>query len=201
MKLFKATSSFLVFLLMLCSTTNLAFAKSPVDKIKDTIDDVAGSLKKDVDRLGDDFNAVQDYLDHYQWKGIIQGEASSGIVTLSDLRLNGHHRVTAVHRGGKIEADVASFTDPNQASTFGIYRVVIGFKGLGPQTSISNPGISAGSKVEQFTLQAPEVPGIYEIRFRTVNSLLESHAFGNWRDDHGNEPDASTTIGVVIVKE
>ena len=55
--------------------------------------------------------------------------------------------------------------------------------------------------MEKFNLQAPSDPGIYELRFRTVNQASLVDAFSAWQDDKGQEPDASTTIGVILVKE
>jgi DNA-binding ferritin-like protein (Dps family) len=201
MKLFKATKGFLVFFVMLCATTNIAFAKNTGDKIKDTIDNISESLKKEIDQLGNDFKASQDYLDNYKWKGMIQGKATSGPITLSNLRLNEHHRATAVLPGSLIGTDVSCFIDPDKASALTFYRVVIGFKGVGPQTTLCNClGASCGTKFEEFQLEAPTKPGVYEIRFRTVEKLLEHDALNAWKDENGEEPDASTTIGVIVVK-
>lgn len=200
MNTFKATRSFLVFLLALC-TPCIGSAKSTSSKIKDTIDEVSDSLKKDVDKIGDNLAALQDHLDHYEWKGVIQGEATSGACTLSDFKMNERHRAVVVKPGEIIDADVTCYLDPQKSSAVEIYRVVIGFKKLGPQTTICNClGISSGKKLENFNLIAPTEPGFYEVRFRTVNKVLESNAIAAWTDEKGEEPDSSTTIGIVWVK-
>lgn len=191
----------LAFLSLMAFSVNVASAKDVEDKIKDAIDDVSEFFKDAVDKMGDDFDAAQEYLDHYDWKGVIQGEAKSGAITLSDLRLNNHHRVIVVHPGEKIKAHVACTLDPKESSAFELYRVIIGFKGRGAQTTICNSlGMASGTSIEKFKLHAPKEPGVYEIRFRTVHKLLEGWALDKWTNKEGKEPDASTTIGIVVVK-
>lgn len=201
MKLVKKTHIFLIALLMLCCYANIVLPKSTSDKIKDTIDKFSDSLKSGIDKLGDDFVAVQRYLDNYHWKGIIQGKATSGVVTLTDLRFNEHHRSVVVKPGEWIDADVICTMDSAAASPIEIYRVVIGYQAIGAQTVIYNQlGRTSEKKFVQFRLQAPGEPGVYQVRFRTVNTVLESIALTEWQDENGNEPDATTTVGVVVVR-
>ena len=60
--------------------SNIGFAKHSDDKIKDFIDDAADSLKGAVDKLGEDFGAIQKRLE--DWKDHIQDKFDSGPVTL-----------------------------------------------------------------------------------------------------------------------
>lgn len=174
-------------------------AKSTEDKIKDVIDSVADSLKEGVDAFGDDLASIQSFLENYPWKGVIQDRATSGPITLTKLRLNGHSRVAAVRPGASIEGVVEQFLDPNIASSCKVYRAVIGFKDIGPQTSIGTTiGFNAGASLETFTLHAPLEPGFYEVRFGVADSFFYQNA---WPDEEGDQPDASTTIGVIYVKE
>lgn len=178
-----------------------AVAKSTQDKIKESIDNIAASLKKDVDKLGDDMSKVQNYLENYHWKGLIQDKASSGAETLSNLRLNNHRRVIVAHPCEKIEGKIDLFLDANKAAALSVYRVVLGYKGVGPQTTIGTTlGISSGASHEHFSLIAPAQPGVYEVRFRTADNFMESKAMEAWYDERGNEPDGTTTIGIVYVK-
>jgi hypothetical protein len=72
---------------------------------------------------------------------------------------------------------------------------------MGPQvTACSCLGIFSEKRVESFQLIAPTEPGFYEVRFRTVNRVFEADAFQDWTDANGQEPDGSTTIGIVWVK-
>jgi hypothetical protein len=198
MKLLRTTQSLLV-VLAVCFA-NIGFAEHH-HKIKHKVDEAAKSIKAGIDKLGEDRQAIQNYLDNYQWKGMIRGRAASGIVTLSDLKLNQHSRVAVVRPDSEIEAEVACSIDQDKVSPFEIYRVVVGLKGMGPQAVICNSlGLFSGTSIEKFTLKAPHAPGFYEIRFRTVNRALEVVAFDDWIDKRGDEPSASTTIGVILVK-
>lgn len=176
------------------------WAKPVSVKVKDFIEEVADSLKGAVDQLGNNLVAIQDYLDNYHWKGLIQDEASSNAATLKHLQLNGHPKAVVVKPGERIEGVVLCTLDREKCTSLGLYRVLLGFKGQGAQTTIGNEfGIVAGESLEKFALIAPKQPGIYEIRFRLVEAYFESNALNYWTDDNGNEPDGTTTVGVVLV--
>jgi hypothetical protein len=171
------------------------------DKVKDWIGDSSEALNKGVDKLGDDFSAIQDYLNNYHWKGLIQDKATSGPATLKHLELNEHSRAVIVKPGEKIEAEVKCNLDSEKCSIFGVYRIVVGLNGEGAQAVIGNEsGLIAGKTIEKFTLTAPEKAGMYQIRFRSVDALFKATALKAWEDENGNEPDGKTTIGVIIVK-
>jgi hypothetical protein len=180
---------------------NTGWAKSVEEKVKDWIDDFSDTLKKKTDELGEDFQAIQNYLDNYHWKGVIEEKARSGPATLKHLKLNEHSKAILAMPGETIEAVVECKLDSEQTSVFGLYRIVIGIKEDGPQAVIGNEsGLFAGKSTEKFTLKAPEKAGIYQIRFRTVDTFFKAKALDAWIDEEGNEPDGTTTIGVIIVK-
>lgn len=183
------------------ANVNTGWAKSVDDKIKGFIDDVSDALKNAVDAFGNNLAAIQNYLENYHWKGMIQDEAVSGAVTLKHLQLNGHSKAVVVRPGERIEGVVLCNLDREQCSSLSLYRVVLGIKGKGAQTTIGNQfGIVAGESLEQFVLIAPAEPGLYQIRFRLAEGLLKGTALNAWVDENGNEPDGTTTIGVVLVK-
>jgi hypothetical protein len=178
-----------------------AWAKSVGDKIKDSIDSAAESFKKGVDKLGDDFNAIQDYLDHYHWRGLVEDKVTDGPATLEYLTLNGHSKAIAVTPGQDIAAEVIATLDPKKVDTLSFYRIVVGIPGEGPQAVIGNEiGFAAGRSEERFFLKAPARPGIYHVCFRLVNTPLESTAREAWKDDKGYEPDTRSAIGIIVVK-
>jgi hypothetical protein len=186
-------------------SARIACGQNAQDKGMDALDEAASNAREAIDeaidRLGDDFSAIQDYLSQYTWKGIIQGSASSGPVTLSHLILNGHKRVALVKPGEIIDAEVTCEFDRKKISSFSVYRVLIGIKGSGPQISICNSlGMFAHKSVETFKLQAPIESGMYQIRFLTVEKYLESSALREWTNEKGEEPDAEATIGIIFVK-
>lgn len=181
--------------------SEMGWTKSTRDTIKGWVEESSDAIKNGIDELGDDLNAIQDYLNHYHWKGVLEDKATSGPATLKHLELNDHSRAVAVKAGEKIDAEVTCIIDPEQCSIFGLYRIVVGIKGVGPQAVIGNEsGLLAGKSRETFTLKAPDKPGIYEIRFKSVNAYLQSTAIHAWQDEAGNEPDGTTTIGIIIVQ-
>lgn len=154
-----------------------------------------------MDKLGENFHAIQCYLENYPWKGILHDEVTSGAVTLKHVYFNDHPKVILTRPGERIEGYLHCNLDKDQCSSLALYRVVLGIKGEGAQTSIGNElGIVAGKSKESFTLTAPYKPGIYQVRFRLVDSYFEGKALDAWKDDKGQEPDASTTIGIIVVK-
>lgn len=180
---------------------NTGYAESVRDTVKEWVEEGSEGLKKSIDALGDNLEAIQDYLNNYHWKGLIEENATSGPATLKQLKLNGHSIAVAVHPGEKIEGQVKCDLDSEKCSVLGVYRIVVGIKGEGPQAVIANEsGLVAGKTRETFTLTAPNKPGIYQIRFRSVDALLETTALNAWVDDKGDEPNGETTIGIIFVK-
>lgn len=193
------TSLFTAFLCI--ANVNTGWAKSTDDVIKNFIDNIGDALKSTVDRLGDNLAAIQDYLDNYHWKGLIQDEATSGAATLKHLQLNGHSKAVVVRAGERIQGIVLCDLDSKQCSSLSLYRVVLGIKGKGAQTTIGNElGIFSGESLENFILIAPSEPGIYQIRYRLVESFTKKAALEAWVDENGNEPSAITTVGIILVK-
>jgi hypothetical protein len=187
--------------LFVAGNCNTGWTKNVEDKIKDLVDDVSDSLKNTIDKIGDNLADVQDYLDHHHWKGLVQEEATSDAVTLKHLYLNDHPKAVVVKPGERITGIVQCNLDREQCSALKLYRVVLGIKGQGAQTTIGNElGIIAGESLENFVLVAPIKPGVYQIRFRLVASLFEANALDAWVDKKGDEPDGTTTIGVIVVK-
>lgn len=193
---FKLLATFLTILSIL--VFNSGWAKHSEDT-KDWFDNAAKEIEKVIHKLGEETSAVQNYLNNYSWKGIIQDKASSGPATLKHLSMNGESRVLAIKPGEKIEGEVVCNMDKEKCSPLSLYRVAIGIKGLGAQTTIGNElGLIAGESVEKFSFHAPQNRGLYQIRFKVVEALLEKSALDTWTYDQG-EPDASTTIGIIFV--
>lgn len=184
---------------MMCTLT--AHLLGGTDSAHDAIDKASEKLKEFVDKTGGCIEAIQDYLNHHTWGGIVSDPATSDVATLSDAKLNGHSHAVAVHPGDKISGTVKAVLNKDQCSSLAFYRVVLGFQGQGGQTTVCNYfGAVAGESQESFTLTAPAEPGLYQIRFRVVKAFTEAEALNNWVDADNNEPDASTTIGIVYVK-
>ncbi len=180
---------------------NAGWAKSADEKVKDCLQDTQEVLRSSIDSLGDDLEAIQTYLDNYHWKGVVRDEVSSGPATLRNLQLNGHARSTIVKPGEKIHGSINCDLDRSKCSAVSWYRVILGIPGEGAKVTIGNElGLVAGVSQEEFSLSAPMEPGLYEIRFRLSESLLDGTMKSAWHDKKGHEPDATTTIGVILVK-
>ncbi len=186
--------------IFLMSYSNL-HARDLKEKVKRGIENVSENIKKKVDELAGDAAALQSYFDEYSWKGMIEDEVTVEPATLSNVQMKGHSKATIVKPGEEIECQANCFLDPNKCSSLSFYRVVIGIKGEGAQTTIGNClGTVAGKSTEKWVLRAPEKPGIYEVRFRVVTHFTESEALKSWVDEKGKEPHAKTTIGIVVVQ-
>lgn len=173
---------------------NAGWAKPIDEKIKGAIDDCADSLKKGIDHLGDNLAEVQNYLDQYHWKGVIQDEASSKGVTLKDLQLNSHAKAAVVRPGEWIKGDVTYHLDHDKRSSLNSYRVVLGI--YGPRSANGNWhefDLARDKDSERFNVMAPQEPGIYQICFRVRENLSDVK-------EKGEKPDPKTTIGVIVVK-
>lgn len=168
---------------------------------KTFLEQIPDRFKDDINNLDEDKASIQDYLDKYDWSGLVNNEATYGAVTLSNLQLNGRNKAVVVEPGKKIVGIVHCSLDRDKVSSMHLYRVVIGIRGKGAQTTIGNElGMAATDTAEKFTLVAPAEPGIYQVCFRLVESGTEEAALTTWIDRKGAEPDSSTAIGVILVK-
>jgi len=175
-------------------------AEEVQDKVKGAIESAAEALKGAVDKIGNNLEDLQKYFDHYPWKGVIQDRTTSGAATLENLKLNHHERAVVVKPGERVDCSVICHLDRTDCSSLSIYRIAVGIKGEGAQTTICNYlGLLAGDSVEKFTLIAPADHGVYEVRFRPAEGLTEKEALKAWTDAQGQEPGASTTIGFIVV--
>lgn len=130
---------------------------------------------------------------------LIPNKATYGPVTLTNFRLNNNSNVVIVNPEEKING----FTNYNylaggQAGS--INQIILGIGGqYNAQACIYNGSIK-GSGSSSFTLTAPNVPGIYYIRFRYAQAFgCEQGALGWWRIDKVPTPEAN--IGIIIVRE
>ena len=171
------------------------------EKMKEAFHQSSEAVKKGIETLGDDFVKIQDYLENFSWEGIMPEKTSSGVQTLNNLKLNDHGRVIVARPGETVRGEVICLLDSDEATPLKIYRAVIGLYGVGPQTTVGTSlGAYGGSSKEEFFLTAPKEPGIYQIRFRAADNFLQCNALDAWFDEKGEEPNASTIIGIIYVK-
>lgn len=174
-------------------------------KTDEFIDKASEQLKEALKKCGDKIDETQKYLQEYDWKGLIP-KPHSGAASITDATFNGKRVACVVKPGERIEGEVAVTLDPEAIKDMKYHRLVIGFNGIGAQTSF---GVGAGvgylvtdtAHNEKFTLIAPKEPGLYQVRFRPVAKTTDAEALTMWKDEQGNAPSASSTIGFIWVKE
>jgi hypothetical protein len=171
-------------------------------EVKEKIQEAAEAFKTGVDKCGDKFEEISEYLRTYDYKGLIHEHATSGPATITHVVLNDYPLAVVAKPGERIEGKLKYLLDTSQTKDLKYHRLLLGLKGVGPQTAV---GIGLGyladkENEETFTLIAPEKPGVYQIRFRSVENYTESEALKHWHDSKGHGPSSEQTIGVIVVK-
>lgn len=190
--------SFLTLTCIGCINFNAALAQSAEEKAHEIIEDAADKLKKAVTAIGEDFASIQNYLDRYEWKAILEDETNVGPLTIKQIRFNDHSRGVIVKPGERINISMECILDPSKCAALDSYRIVMGIKDKGPQASFQK--FFGGETQEHVALIAPSEPGLYQIRFRLTEAVLETTAFDQWLDKEGKGPGAACTIGFIIVQ-
>lgn len=168
-----------------------------VDQTADALQKATAFVKEKVAELGTDLPGIQKHLDKYNWKGLVSDKATFDVATLSQLKLNGHNKVTLAKPGEQIKGEVVCSLNRDKCAPLSMYRVVVGIKEQGGRTTICNHfGLRAGNEKDNFVLTAPQKKGIYRVGFRVVKAALESTALNEW-DEHSSEP--APTIGLIVV--
>lgn len=173
-----------------------------VDKVAGSLQDLTKSLEDEVLKADPKHISVQEILKKYEWNRYIHDSATYGPATLSHLHLGKAKKpVAVVHPGQAIDGDVVCALNSKDCSPLGLYRIVLGLKNQGGQTTIFNHfGLRAGKETDHFTLLAPQQKGVYEVAFRVVESAREGTALKTWDELNQNGYDHPTTIGLLIVK-
>ncbi len=180
-----------------CTYAKEATQKPVESKIKDGIDTAAHTLKKGVEKCGDKLEDIQNYC-----RKKFQETTTVGSATVTNVTFNGHHLATIVKPSERIEGELKCILDKSKIQDMRYHRLIIGFKGQGAQTSVSN-GVGYFADREskdKFVLIAPSQPGLYKVRYRPVESYTEGEALKKWRDDKDREPNSDATIGLIYVR-
>jgi hypothetical protein len=171
-----------------------------VDQIAASLEDATHNLQDELRQLGNNKNAISSTVKKYNWNQWIPDQAVYGPATLSNLKLSGGKKSVVARPGQQIEGEVVCNLDRKKCSALSLYRVVLGIKNQGGQTTVFNHfGLRAGKETDHFTLVAPKEKGVYEVGFRVVEAAREGTAIQSWdeRDENGwGEP---VVIGVIIV--
>ncbi len=202
LNIFKDSKKSMIFLVTVLSVMSSNLAWATTADVKEKINEAADALKKGVDKCGDKMEDIQQYLHNHDFKGVIKDYVSSGPATVFGVTLNGHKRAIVVKPGERIEGTLKYKLDTDRCKDIKYHRLLLGFKDVGPQTTV---GVGIGFLADKenegnFTLIAPQKPGVYQIRFRSVENYTETEAVKHWKDEHGNEPSLRKTVGIVVVK-
>lgn len=178
----------------------LAYAADAASKTDEMIDSAAEKLKEVLNASGEKIEEAQKYLQEYDWQGLVP-KPYSGAVGISGATFNGKYVACVVKPGERIEGEVVVVVDKEKSQGLKDHRLIIGFKNIGAQTSFSvKPFVADQVQREKFTLVAPMDPGLYQVRFRSVQSPTEAEALKLWNDEQGLAPAATSTIGFIWVK-
>lgn len=172
---------------------------SSVDQIAGSLQEVTHSLEEELKHAGNNKFTIHETVKKYNWNKWIADRASYGPATLSGLKLGGAKKAVVLAKPGEqIEGEVECAFNRQQCSPLSLYRVVLGIKNKGGQTTVFNHfGIRAGKETDHFTLTAPREKGIYQVGFRVVEAAREGTAIKSWDDE--NEREEPAVIGLIIV--
>ena len=124
------------------------------------------------------------------------GMGQIGVIDLSNLNLNKQGNVIAVYPKEKVFATVNMNCDVDDIDPHALYQIVVGLEGMGAQKWIFNElGYRVGTGILPFFLEAPEVPGIYNIQFQLEQAYSPLEAMQRF----GEEDSFHMIIGKIIV--
>lgn len=124
-----------------------------------------------------------------------------GRFSTKDLNLDGKGLLLEVAHGGRIAASLALQPDCRDCNANAQNQVVVGLAGEGAaQACLWSGGVrQSGWTQAKFSLDIPDVPGIYEVRARNTQARSCQEALGQWRQGRPGGPGPDATIGVVVV--
>ena len=131
-----------------------------VDQIAASLQEVTHSLEDELRQVGNNPSSIRTAVEKYNWNRYLPDRANYGPATLSGLKLAGGKKAVIARPGELIEGEVVCSLDRDQCSALSLYRVVLGIKNQGGQTTIFNHfGLRAGKETDRFTLTAPSTEG------------------------------------------
>lgn len=170
-----------------------------VDQIAASFQEATRTLEEELSHLGNNKTKVQEVVQKYNWNKWIPDKASYGPATLSNFKLGGYRKAVIAKPGQKIEGEVECALNRKECAPLSLYRVVLGIKNKGGQTTVFNHfGLRAGKETDHFTLTAPQEKGIYQVGFRVVEAAREGTAIQAFEEPENGMGDP-VPIGVIIV--
>lgn len=172
-----------------------------VDNVAATLQDVTQDLEEELKQLGGNKNVVQQTLRKHNYEKWFSHNVSYGPATLSHLKLGSNGKPVAIVKPGEtVEGEVECAFDRKQCSPLSLYRVVLGIKDRGGQTTVFNHfGLRAGHETDHFTLKAPREKGVYQVGFKVVEAAREGTAIQAWDNSNEYNEAEPAIIGLLIV--
>jgi hypothetical protein len=172
-----------------------------VDKVAATFNEVTQDLEGELKQLGNNPNVIQQALRKHNYEKWFSHAVSYGPATLSHLKLGSSGKAVAIVKPGEtVEGEVECAFDRKQCSPLSLYRVVLGIKDRGGQTTVFNHfGLRAGHETDHFSLKAPREKGVYQVGFKVVEAAREGTAIQAWDDSNEYNDREPAVIGLLIV--
>ncbi len=120
--------------------------------------------------------------------------------SIQDVRLDRQGAIIERSSGGRVKGTLKlDHHCPDCGNT--INQVIIGLAGaeIAQKCVYSGGASSRGTKKLPFSVDVPDEPGVYEIRARYAQARNCGKALGWWQVDMPGGPDASATIGAIVV--
>jgi hypothetical protein len=171
-----------------------------VDEIAASLREATHSLEYEIRHLGNNNPAIRETINRYNWNQLIPDHASYGPAVVSNLKLGGLKKAAVVKPGQLVEGEIVCSLNSKQCSPLSLYRVVLGIKNQGGQTTVFNHfGLRAGRETDRFSLVAPKERGVYEVGFLVVEAAREGTALQAWDELEKSGLRPPVPIGVLIV--
>lgn len=143
--------------------------------------------------------SVTDYLKEFPWIGLISDEITYGPITISNVNISHSDKLVFANRGETLHGNLRYKLNSDK-DKLNLHHLVIGIEGEEAQDCVMHSfGLWDTKGKGKFTLTAPSVPGVYEVRFLYDEGLSCSKAREAWNSG-SKDPSANATIGVIIVK-
>jgi hypothetical protein len=143
---------------------------------------------------------LSEYLEECPWTGLVADYITLGPIKISKVSIHHGDNIAYVLPGQTIHGKLKFEIESDDLELLHLYHLTVGFKGQGAQDCVThNLGMWDSKGSGEFTLEAPEAPGVYEVRFLLTEGLTCAGAYEAWDSDHGT-PSSAATIGILIVQ-
>lgn len=140
------------------------------------------------------------HVESYPYLGLVMDEVQYGPITIKDVSLNDHDRVTTVKPGETVKGHVKYKIDSDELDTLHLHHIIVGLKNVGAQDCIAHSfGVWDSKGRSSFELKAPMEKGVYEVRFSYAQASSCSEALKSWTEDN-HQPSSKATIAILIVE-